>query len=158
MSNAVSVRPAMVTSQKFTVFDADGLPIYVGDTLHWQETAGRYGETRQKTGVVTHAQTMYGMILTDTGTVQTYWEWRPKDGGPEGLYCRHTHHDWEHGHETWARVVRRGGYPPGMQFRCVACNDVVHVDKCREHAGKHDPGAADRSDAEIMSAFGPVAL
>lgn len=89
---------------KFPVFDADARPIYVGDTLVWQETSGRYGQTRPGRGTVTQELLQYGSIVTDGGLVQTHWEWHPVDG-PEGLYCRHENHDPDHAHSTWALVI-----------------------------------------------------
>ena len=93
-----------VKGAKFAVYDADGVPVCVGDTVEWQETAGRYGQTKRGRGVVTHSEISCGWLITDGGAVGVHWEWKPKDG-PEGLYCRHEHHDYEHGHKTWARVV-----------------------------------------------------
>ena len=82
---------------------ADARPIHVGDKLEWVETSGPYGQTRRKTGTVTSAELQFGGIMTDNGTVMTHWEWKPADG-PEGLYCRHTNHNPDHYHQTWARV------------------------------------------------------
>jgi len=93
-----------VHSSKFSVFDADAQPIHVGDTLEWQETSGPYGQTKLGRGMVTHPDVIYGMIITDGGTVRTHWEWKPTDG-PEGMYCRHQNHTPDHSHKTWARVV-----------------------------------------------------
>ena len=100
----MSNHPIQVRSARFLVFDADARPIHVGDTLEWQETAGRYGETKRGRGTVTEEMTCYNGIVTDGGTVCVHWEWQPKDG-PEGLYCRHENHTYDHGHKTWARVV-----------------------------------------------------
>jgi hypothetical protein len=97
-----------VRGLKFEVFDADAKPIYVGDTLEWQETAGRYGQTKLGRGKVLSEKIVYGCIHTDGGWVETHWEWKPKDG-PEGLYCRHINDHPDHAHETWARVVSTEG-------------------------------------------------
>lgn len=93
-----------VRGLKFLVFDADAKPIHVGDVLEWEETSGPYGQTKRGRGTVTHETVMCGMVITDGGTPGTHWEWHPKDG-PEGLYCRHENHSYDHGHKTWARVV-----------------------------------------------------
>lgn len=98
MSNRIPVRGV-----KFDVFDCDAKQIHVGDYLTWVETAGRYGETRKGAGTVTSKDLVYGCIATDGGMVQTHWEWKPKDG-PEGLYCRHENHTYDHAHKTWARI------------------------------------------------------
>jgi hypothetical protein len=93
-----------VRGANLNVFDCDAKQIHVGDKLEWQETAGRYGETKRGSGTVTHAALIYGMIQTDGGMVQAMWEWKPKDG-PEGLYCRHENNTYEHGHKTWAKLI-----------------------------------------------------
>jgi hypothetical protein len=90
---------------KYPVFDADAVPVCVGDTLEWVETAGRYGQVRGGRGVVTSSELCYGSIVTDGGLVLTHWEWHPPDG-PEGHYCRHENDTPDHAHKTWARVVR----------------------------------------------------
>lgn len=89
---------------KFSVFDDKAQQIHVGDVLEWQETAGRYGETRRGRGVVIQAELLWGHVVTDGGRVLAHWELHPTDG-PEGLYCRHTNDTYEHGHETWARIT-----------------------------------------------------
>jgi len=99
------MKKVQVRSPRFPVFDVDAQPICVGDTLEWAETSGPYGETKTGRGTVTHPEVVCGMILTDGGSVNTHWEWKPKDG-PEGLYCRHKNHTPEHGHHTWARVLK----------------------------------------------------
>jgi hypothetical protein len=86
------------------VFDADVKPVHLGNVLEWVETSGPYGQTQRKTGTVTHKLLMCGSIVTNGGLVKAHWEWRPKDG-PEGFYCRHENHSYDHGHKTWARVV-----------------------------------------------------
>jgi len=93
-----------VRGAKFFVYDADARPIHVGDTLEWEATSGPYGQTKRGIGTVTQEMLIYGGILTDGGTVRTHWEWHPTDG-PEGLYCRHENHTYDHGHKTWARVA-----------------------------------------------------
>lgn len=89
---------------RFRVFDADGKPIHVGDTIEWVETSGPYGQTKQGNGQVTQELLVYGMVVTDGGLVRTSWEWKPKDG-PEGLYTRHENHSYDHAHKTWARIT-----------------------------------------------------
>lgn len=93
-----------VRGLKFFVFDVDARQIHVGDKLEWEETAGRYGQTKLGSGTVTHEMLQGSSIVTDGGLVRTDWEWKPKDG-PEGLYCRHENRDPEHAHKTWARIV-----------------------------------------------------
>lgn len=97
-----------VRGTNYLVFDADARPIHVGDTLEWVETAGPYGQTKGGRGVVLKPLLTYGQIVTTGGSVDTSWEWHPPDG-PEGLYCRHENHSYDHGHKTWARVVKEGG-------------------------------------------------
>lgn len=94
-----------VNGVKFRVFDRYAREIHVGDRLRWQETAGRYGETRIKEGTVSRPELSWGCIVTDNGTVRVHWEWKPKDG-PEGLYCRHVNDTYDHGHETWAEIIQ----------------------------------------------------
>jgi hypothetical protein len=89
---------------KYPVYDADARPIHVGDTLEWEATSGPYGQTKRGRGVVTSSDLICGCIVTDGGQVNTHWEWKPADG-PEGLYCRHENHTYDHRHKTWARVV-----------------------------------------------------
>lgn len=97
--------PRVQVSGKFLVFDADAKPIYVGDVLEFQYTSGPYGQTKIGRGVVTREKLVYGEIVTTGGCVNTHWEWHPVDG-PEGLYCRHENHSYDHGHKTWARIVK----------------------------------------------------
>ena len=92
-------------NSKLGVYDMNGTRIHVGDILEWQETSGAYGQTKRGRGTVKDAELLYGRIITTGGTIQTHWEWKPKDG-PEGLYCRHENHTYEHGHKTWARIVK----------------------------------------------------
>ena len=103
-SNNMATITNQVRGENYNVFDADARPIRVGDKLQWRETSGPHGQTQLGSGVVTSSSLIYGCIITDGGTVQTHWEWKPADG-PEGLYCRHTNHSYDHGHKTWARVV-----------------------------------------------------
>lgn len=93
-----------VHGQKYLVFDCNAQPIRLGDKLVWQETSGPYGETEQGAGTVTSEDLLYGSIVTDGGLVSTHWEWHPPDG-PEGLYCRHQNHTYDHGHKTWAKLA-----------------------------------------------------
>lgn len=97
-------KKVQVRGIKFFAFDVDARPIHVGDTLEWVETSGPYGQTISGRGKVTDEKLTYGSIVTDGGLVNTHWEWKPNDG-PEGLYCRHENHTYDHGHKTWARVV-----------------------------------------------------
>jgi len=95
-----------VRGVEFLVFDVDAKPIHVGDMLEWVETSGPYGQTQSKKGIVTHELLIYGSIVTNGGLVSTHWERQPKDG-PEGLYCRHENHSYDHGHKTWARIIAK---------------------------------------------------
>ena len=99
------MKTKQVRGTEFYVYDADAKPIHVGDMLEWQETAGRYGQTKRGRGRVTQELLVYGEIVTDSGMVSTSWEWKPKDG-PEGLYCRRENHNPDHAHRTWARIVK----------------------------------------------------
>lgn len=96
--------PVQSADGKFRVFDADAKPIHVGDTLEWQATSGPYGQTKRGRGTVTEEKLACGYIVTDGGLVNTHWEWQPSDG-PEGLYCRHENHTYDHAHKTWARII-----------------------------------------------------
>jgi hypothetical protein len=84
---------------KWPVYDMNGLPIYVGDTLEYQYCSGPYGQTMIARGKVVSPDATYCAVLVDgPGSIHCDLE----DGR---LYCRRTHHDFEHGHKTWARVI-----------------------------------------------------
>jgi len=93
-----------VSSPDFLVFDLNAQPICLGDKLAWIETSGRYGETTKGSGKVIAEKLVYGLIVTDGGMVSTHWELQPPDG-PQGLYCRHQNHSYDHAHKTGAVIV-----------------------------------------------------
>lgn len=115
----------MSTSLPFV--DRDGVPMCPGQQLEIQYCVGPYGRTQLVKGVLREIDHRYRGVTIEL-TEATVWRAKDrnirKDVGDsfyvplrgevvDGKFvCMHTHHDFEHGHEAWARVVDSKASPP----------------------------------------------
>jgi hypothetical protein len=79
------------------IYDRHGERIHVGDKLRVQHCVGRYGQTKVEEMTVTEAHWTY----CQHGVAGTEY-----DFAANVLRCKHTHHDFEHGHDTWAEIIK----------------------------------------------------
>lgn len=93
--------PVTGGARSWPVFDRHGERIHVGDTLRAQCCVGRYGQTRIITFKVKEAYWPYCQQCVEGCVVGTDY-----DRDAEALRCAHVHNDFEHGHETWAEIVK----------------------------------------------------
>lgn len=95
---------------RYPVVDRHGVRIKVGDRLRAQVCVGRYGQTRLIETVVEQAHWPLGQYCTQDGGKgkETYVIPVRLDGKVRVLHCATVHRDYEHGHETWAEVVKGG--------------------------------------------------
>lgn len=100
--------------------DRDGVLMCPGQQLEIQYCIGPYGRTQVVKGILREIDHRYRGVTIELTEPTT---WRAKDGNfrkevgdsfyvplrgevVDGKFvCMHTHHDFEHGHEAWARVV-----------------------------------------------------
>ena len=100
--------------------DREGVPMCLGQQLEIQHCIGPYGRTQVVKGILREIDNRYRGVTIEL-TEPTVWH--AKDGNfrkevgdsfyvplqgkvVDGKFvCMHTHHDFEHGHEAWARVV-----------------------------------------------------
>lgn len=112
-------------STSLPVVDRDGVLMRPGQQLEIQHCIGSYGRTQIVKGVLREIDRYYGVRIDLTEPTI----WRAKDGNSrkdvgdsfyvslqgevvDGKFvCMHTHHDFEHGHEVWARVVDANAKP-----------------------------------------------
>lgn len=108
----------MSTSLVFV--DRHGVPIRLGQELEIQHCIGSYGRTQLVKGVLREIDHRYRGFTIELAA-PAIWHAKDrnirKDVGDsfyvplrgevlDGKFvCMHRHHDFEHGHEVWARVV-----------------------------------------------------
>lgn len=93
--------PVTGGTDRFPVFDRHGTRIHVGDTLRAKVCTGPYGQTKIVTAVVTDAHWQYCQMNVPGNLIGTAFDFKARV-----LRCYHKHEDYEHGHETWAEVVK----------------------------------------------------
>lgn len=98
------VEPARIPctggNDRFPVVDRNGVRICVGDTLRVKHCVGPYGQTRTSEMTVTEAHWQY----CQHGVAATRFDFQTNT-----LRCASVHNDFEHGHETWAEIIKRAG-------------------------------------------------
>jgi hypothetical protein len=110
-ASAVKVQPGLdvigspvVGSGGKPILDRDRNPIRVGDTLDVQFNDGPYGQVRRETFQVDRGTWPFNQyhnpVKAFGGAAHTSW-----DKALNALVCHNVFKDFEHGHETWAKVV-----------------------------------------------------
>lgn len=109
--------PVTGGSTRSPILDRQGVPLHVGDTLRAQCCVGRYGEVRTVEHSLTPADAHWPLCFLDTRQLTRNAEGRQVsclittrwDAAAGVLRCQDTHHDVEHGHQTWAEILPKGG-------------------------------------------------
>jgi hypothetical protein len=89
-------KPITACAPRYRCVDRNGRTICVGDRIRFQHCTGPYGQTRISEGVVDREHYEYGAI----GSATLHY-----DATARVMRGRHTHSDYEHGHETWIEVI-----------------------------------------------------
>ena len=97
--------------------DKEGKPLHLGDVVEVKYTAGRYGQTNVYTGVLLSIDNYGGLHVADSYQLEAYkngqiryfdkvkTKYITMEWGAGGVGF-HEHHDYEHGHTTYVKIIR----------------------------------------------------
>lgn len=88
--------PVTGCAKRFLMVDRNGTQIHVGDRIRYQYCSGRYGQTAIGETIVTESHYQYGSI----GNAAFRFDFKT-----DQLVGKHSHNDFEHGHQTWVEVL-----------------------------------------------------
>lgn len=101
--NATLRIPCTGGTKHFPIYDRNGVRVCLGDTIRAQVCVGPYGQTRVIEGIVDQAHWQYCSFCINGKSVSTTIDFEL-----DRLVCHRVHNDFEHGHETWAEVIKKG--------------------------------------------------
>ena len=99
----------MLKAPTYSYFDREGIALAPGQTVTVQYCAGRYGKVRQITGVLKSIGAWHE-VYVDTGKanegncIYPQFNLDPKLG-ERAMRGYNRFDDFEHGHETWIKVL-----------------------------------------------------
>jgi len=144
--------PCTGGAKKFPIFDCKGERICVGDTVRAEGLVGSHGQTRTFEMVIPSGHWDQCSISSpDDSRLHINTEYDRKSNR---LVCNHVHDDFEHGHHTWAEVIKKAdpslaGQPYEAPHREVPATfpDSIH------HWGRADRRLVTPAE---MPGFSPV--
>jgi hypothetical protein len=99
--------PVTMNSARRFIYDQYGIQLFVGDKIRYQYCSGRYGQTQIAETVLEKDHYEYGMV--DSATF--HWNF-----AQERMIGYSNHNDFEHGHETWVRVIGNTPFSSSQNF------------------------------------------